>query len=224
MTTTAAPDVDLLEQVGAADPGEPADAAATTGAASPQPDGSVPASDALPLRPCAPAALHVVGAHGGAGEDTVAALVAGARPTGHAWPTPDAAHGGGTASVVLVARTHAAGLLAARAALAQWADGRVPGVRLAGLVLVADAPGRLPRPLAQLAQRVAGGAPRTWRLGWQEAWRLAPPAAGDLPRDARALARALAAHTTPAGAPPAVTPDGAGPAPVTATTRPEDPC
>jgi hypothetical protein len=75
---------------------------------------------------------------------------------------------------VLLARTSATGLLAARAALRQWAAGDAP-VELAGLVLLADAPGRLPGPLRDLAALVAGGAPRCWSIPWVEAWRLGEP-------------------------------------------------
>ena len=61
-------------------------------------------------------------------------------------------------------------------------------VLLLGLVLIADAPGRLPRPLAQLAGLVCGGVPAVWSLPWIEAWRLGePPAPHNAPRVARQL-------------------------------------
>ena len=47
-----------------------------------------------------------------------------------------------------------------------WAAGQTPPVQLLGLLLVADAPGRLPKPLAHLASTLAGGVPRSWQLGW----------------------------------------------------------
>ena len=54
---------------------------------------------------------------------------------------------------------------------------------LAGLVLVADAPGKLPKPLAELAQLISGGYPRTWRVPYVEAWRLGePPSAANTPK------------------------------------------
>jgi hypothetical protein len=93
----------------------------------------------------------------------------------HAWP--QVALECGPAPVVLVARSHAYGLQAAQAAATQWAAGLVPNVEVLGLVVVADAPGKWPRPLRELLQVVAGGVPRTWSLPWMEAWRL-----GDDPR------------------------------------------
>jgi len=114
--------------------------------------------------------VWLVGAHGGAGESTLEQLLAGSRAAGHAWPLmSDGALG--LARVVVVARTHAHGLRAARLALGECASGAV-SVALVGLVLIADAPGRLPRALKDLAELVGGGAPRVWRLPWMEAWRL----------------------------------------------------
>ena len=81
---------------------------------------------------------------------------------------------GAAANVVLVARTHASGLKAAQEALRDWAAGDLP-VKLLGLVLIADAPGRLPKPLRDLAQLVAGGAPTVWRIPWHEPWRRGEP-------------------------------------------------
>lgn len=66
--------------------------------------------------------------------------------------------------MMVVARTHAAGLYAAQQALREWAAGGSPPVALLGLVLVADAPGRLPRRLAHLATVVAGAAPASMRV------------------------------------------------------------
>ena len=118
--------------------------------------------------------LWLVGAHGGAGESTLALLDDGWAASGHTWPVP--AREDEHSVCVLLARTHAAGLAAAQQALTQWGAGDVdPRVELLGLILVADAPGRLPRPLRDLATHVAGGAPRTWRLGWIEDWRQGEP-------------------------------------------------
>lgn len=57
---------------------------------------------------------------------------------------------------MLVARTNARGLRAAQLAATEWASGDVP-VHLEGLVLLADAPGRLPKALKQFVRLVAGG-------------------------------------------------------------------
>ncbi|EFL34177.1 conserved hypothetical protein [Streptomyces viridochromogenes DSM 40736] len=85
-----------------------------------------------------------VGTHGGAGVSTLAAVYGG-HDSGRAWPGP-----GDPPSVLLVARTHAAGLDAVAGAVEVFRRGQAPpGLDLDGVVLVADAPGRLPRPLTQ---------------------------------------------------------------------------
>jgi hypothetical protein len=48
-------------------------------------------------------------------------------------------------------------------------------VELLGVVFVADAPGRLPKPLRPRLELVACGAPRSWELPWADAWRLHNP-------------------------------------------------
>jgi len=145
------------------------------------------ADPALPIVPtrCL-AELWVVGAHGGSGESTLAGLVDSWLPAEHAWPDAPL-----PAGCVVTARTSVAGLLAAQAALRQWAAGDTP-VALAGLVLLADAPGRLPRPLRELADLVAGGAPRCWSIPWIEQWRLGEP---HLTRHVTRLIRDLTAIT-----------------------------
>jgi hypothetical protein len=106
--------------------------------------------------------------------------------------------------VVIVARTSARGLLAAKAVAKQWASGLVHGVELLGLVLVADAPGRLPKPLRDLSKVVSGGYPRTWQMPWVESWRLGDdPLLDAAPREARRLVddlRILLRTGAPSGA------------------------
>ena len=125
------------------------------------------------LEPGEEQAVWWVGAHGGAGESTLEDLFSGSRAAGHCWPM--SAAGLAPAEVVLVARTHARGLEAAQRAMRQWAFPGFVQVSLLGLVLIADAPGRLPRPLRDLADHVKGGAPRVWWVPWVEAWRLGEP-------------------------------------------------
>jgi hypothetical protein len=74
--------------------------------------------------------------------------------------------------VLLVARSHASGLCAAQAAARQWAAGVLPYVRLLGLVVIADAPGKRPKPLSELVRLISGGVPQLWELPWVEALRL----------------------------------------------------
>ncbi len=112
--------------------------------------------------------VAVIGAHGGAGATSLAA----SEPEllfdfGQAWPATQSKQ-----ACIVIARTSARGLYAAQTALQQWAAAETPSVDLLGLVLIADAPGKLPKPLKELAQVVSGGAPRTWRLPWDAAMRL----------------------------------------------------
>jgi hypothetical protein len=139
------------------------------------------------------AAVWWLGAHGGAGESTLEELFAGSRAAGHAWPLVPA--GEPAARVVLVARTHAHGLKAAQLAIRDWTAGGVP-VQLLGLVLIADAPGRLPHALRQLAGLIAGGAPAVWSLPWIEAWRVGdPPGPANAPKVVHRLLEDLRAMT-----------------------------
>lgn len=171
------------------------------------PQRGVPAPDLvdqLPvLRRSHPADLWCVGAHGGSGESMLASLAPGWVAAGHAWPhLPEQAGQEGPARVVLTARSSAHGLLAAQRAATQWAAGLVPDVDVLGLVVVADAPGRLPRPLRDLAHVVGGGVARTWHVPWVEAWRLGQPVEpAAAPRAVRHLIEELSAllqhDTTP---------------------------
>lgn len=136
-----------------------------------------------------PAPLWWLGVHGGAGESTLAQLVPGSRAAGHAWPD---GYNGAPTNVVLIARSNASGLGAAQRAAIEWAAGTLPSVNLVGLVIVADAPGKLPRPLRELAHLVAGGVPQSWHVPWIEAWRLGEtPALEHAPKDVRALIAAV---------------------------------
>lgn len=160
---------------------------AITGPTAPQ--RGIPAPDLvdqLPVRHVdRAAALWLVGAHGGAAESTLAELDDGWTAGSHAWPSvPD----GQPVQVLIVARTSARGLLAAKAVAKQWASGLVHDVELLGLVLVADAPGRLPKPLRDLTKVVSGGYPRTWQVPWVESWRLGDDVLLDAaPREVRRL-------------------------------------
>lgn len=113
--------------------------------------------------PAEPPSIWVLGAHGGAGESTLARSLAGALATGHAWP-----HSPTPAPVLLVARSTMSGLDALRLALRDWASGAT-GVRLAGAAIMAAAPGGVPRPLNDVIATIAGTAP-VWRIPWCGAW------------------------------------------------------
>ncbi|WP_446046163.1 DUF6668 family protein [Streptomyces olivaceus] len=130
-------------------------------------------------------------AHGGAGASTLARALGGAD-VGRRWPDPARGEPG---QVLLVARTHNEGTRAASQALNALRKGEHPvGVELLAVVLVADAPGRLPRPLGRRV-RVLRSAAKVHRVPWVPAWRLGDET-DQLPRAVRALARTVAA---PAG-------------------------
>ncbi len=137
-----------------------------------------------------------LGVTGGAGESTLASLARGSRSADHAWPIPE--NRGSLCRVVLVARTNYAGLAAAQRAAIEWASGVLgDAVRVDGLVLIPDMPGRMPKELRHLAQVVSGGLPHTWSLPWVDAWRFGPldPAA-DLPQEFHALLADLHLNST----------------------------
>jgi hypothetical protein len=123
-----------------------------------------------------------VGTHGGAGVTTLAAVYGG-HDCGRDWPGPE-----DPASVLLVARTHASGLAAVLRALEVFRLGEAPpGLDLDAVVLVADAPGRLPKPLEKRV-RLLESVVDVHRVPWVPDWRL-----GDLtgapPRETQALTR-----------------------------------
>lgn len=141
-----------------------------TGADRPVPCVQAPAQGLRFFHSGRPCWLWFVGCHGGAGESTLTNLLPNAGAAEHRWPI----HGDGSVpDVVLVARTSLSGLLAAQTTATQWAAGDTPPVRVLGLVLMPDAPGRLPKPLRDLAEVVAGGMRdrKVWQLPWVEEWR-----------------------------------------------------
>lgn len=132
----------------------------------------------LRTAPCAgDGRLWVVAAHGGAGATTVARLL-DAGDAGQVWPAPRS----GAVSAVVVARHHLSGLRAAQAAAIQWASGVIPGVRLVGLVLVADSPVKQPKELADFQRLVMGAFPAVWHVEYVPAWRVNDPWESSVPR------------------------------------------
>lgn len=164
----------------------------------PAPQRGVPAPDRVDQLPTAlrreQARVWFLGVHGGAGESTLAALDPHWAAADHAWPHVEDQWA--PTRVVLVARSHARGLRAAQAAATQWAAGLVPFADVIGLIVAADAPGKLPKPLRDLERIVNGGVPRAWHLPWIEAWRHDDPLdLTDGPRELKELAAALRALT-----------------------------
>jgi hypothetical protein len=113
--------------------------------------------------------LWVVGAHGGAGTSTWAHLL-GAGDAGAAWPKH--VNPSRSLDIVVCCRSTAAGLRAAQDVAIEWAAGALTG-QLVGLVVGADAPGRLPRELREQLQITSGAFPRYTFVPWQAQWRFA---------------------------------------------------
>lgn len=155
-------------------------------------DGPRPGAPAAPGHPPGvPASVRRfswVATHGGAGVTTLAAVYGG-HDCGRDWPGPEDPR-----SVLLVARTHAAGLASVSGTLELFRRGEAPpGLDLDAVVLVADAPGRLPRPLAQYVKAIESVID-VYRVPWVPAWRIGE-LSGEPPRETATLARL----TRPAG-------------------------
>lgn len=112
-----------------------------------------------------------LGVHGGAGVNTLLSFLPGGLDAYRRWPAPRQHPGPG--AVILVCRTHAYGLAQAREAVSQWQASDVPeGLLLAGLVAVADAPGKLPRRQSEVLRLLAGAVPRMWTVPWLDELRM----------------------------------------------------
>lgn len=120
--------------------------------------------------------IHWVGVHGGAGESTLAQALPGSVAAGRGWPIAPSSLFNYLPSVpvVLVARSHGAGLVAAQSALQEWASGLAQPAHLVGLIVIADSPEKLPKELRALQKIVAGGAPIFWQLPYISSLRLPP--------------------------------------------------
>lgn len=132
--------------------------------------------------------VWVMGVSGGCGENTVAAILPDAVAGQRRWPPAGPAT---AVPVLMVARGSMASLTAAQRVAGEWASGAAPRPQLLGLLVVADAPGGEPRPVADLIRLLSGGLPQVWRLPWVRDWRLMAPQDGPLPRPAAAVTRAI---------------------------------
>lgn len=132
-----------------------------------------------------------LGAHGGAGETTLAHLFVGVAAAEHRWPISLVSR----TSVALVARTNFWGMHAAMAAMRDWSANHRDRVDVLGLVLIADRPGRLPRPLLNLQRHLEAGHDAVWQLPWVESWALGEiPSRENAPnKEVEALRRGLTA-------------------------------
>ncbi|MFE0588397.1 hypothetical protein [Micromonospora echinospora] len=162
-----------------------------TTARAPAEPGAVPSAPraVAPPRRLSEEGVGWIAAHGGAGTSTLARLVGGVD-LGCRWPDAALAE---PAQVMVVARTNADGLRAASRALNALRQGQhPPGMRLVGLVAVADAPGRLPAALARRIRVLRSVAP-VHRVPW-----LPPLRVGRSPRP---LPKELIRLATLVGAP-----------------------
>lgn len=127
--------------------------------------------------------ITVAGLHGGAGTSTVAHLFGeDGCDAGQGWPVAAGwTRPLPTLNVVVVARTHRVGLVAADQFARQWTAGELDQSRLLGLVLVDDGP-RLLSVQSQEAKRLLKLTPRGAHIPWNEHWRVAEPDLGSLPR------------------------------------------
>ncbi|MFJ5035655.1 DUF6668 family protein [Streptomyces sp. NPDC088560] len=115
-------------------------------------------------------------AHGGAGATTLADVLGG-QDVGRNWPNVSQ---GDPGQILIVARTHAGGLTGASRLLEALRTGQhPPGIEPLALILVADAPGRLPRRLAQRVRVLRAAAP-TLFVPWIQSWRLGERTEKDL--------------------------------------------
>lgn len=117
--------------------------------------------------------LGFVGTHGGAGATTLS-RVFGLPEATRIWPVAD----DGPTYVFLVCRSNVTGLQSAQLAAREWASGSVPGLHVLGLVVIADAPGRLPKDLRSFAQQISGGVPRIWHIDWHHELRTSTDISG----------------------------------------------
>lgn len=133
-----------------------------------------PSGDATPKveQPCGTAARFVwVSAHGGAGSTSLARATGQGIDLTRRWP---AAELGWPTQVALVCRSNAAGLDAAARMVAEAAAGMVPGVEVAVLVVVADAPAKPSRELKTRVHELSGAVREVIQIPWIAAWRDQP--------------------------------------------------
>jgi hypothetical protein len=142
-------------------------------------DGALTTAGARSLRP-----LAMEQVSGGVGRSTLEQVLseAGLLVAGPAFATVQADR-------LVMCRSSASSLEAARLWAMHWAEtALVQQGDLLGLVVVADAPGALPKVLRDLVRLTSGAFPKVWRLPWVEAWRRGdPPSLASAPRAVSAL-------------------------------------
>lgn len=113
---------------------------------------------------CAPA-LWIISAHGGAGATTLGHVIAPAADAGQQWPVKEE-----NPFVLIACRSTASGLDAAHSAVLQHCTGSVAPCELLGVVVTADAPGKMPKSLAQRVE-VLEDLSKVWLLPYVDEFR-----------------------------------------------------
>lgn len=117
--------------------------------------------------------VWLLGTHGGSGARCLSAVLPDTRCTGRAWPISWSSR---REPVVLVCRANHRGLTAAQDyARAYRDDGLAERLQLLGVIVSADAPGRMPTPLRRLERLLSGAVPILGHAPWEATWRLGPP-------------------------------------------------
>lgn len=114
-------------------------------------------------------AVWMVGAHGGAGCSTLAAMMAPMGDAGQLWPAADE-----SPLCVLVCRSTKYGLERAHQAALQARAGEAGDVILLGIVVVDDSPGKCPKALERKIS-VMSDVFRIWRIPYLTDLRMAIP-------------------------------------------------
>jgi hypothetical protein len=102
----------------------------------------------------------------------LASVLPGTCCAGKAWPTPQT----GSETVVLVCRGNHRGLRSAQEYARAYRDsGLAERLQLIGVIVSADAPGRIPPPLRRLERLLSGAVPILGHAPWEPTWRIGPP-------------------------------------------------
>lgn len=110
-----------------------------------------------------------VGSHGGAGASTLARVIAPMADAGGQWPACEQHR-----FCVVVCRSTWTGLDAAHSAVLQSQAGDTGGCEVLGVVIIADAPGRTPKPLVQ-REKVLEDLTHVWRVPYLPDFRVTAP-------------------------------------------------
>ncbi|WP_280184398.1 MULTISPECIES: hypothetical protein [Nocardia] len=138
-------------------------------------------SQRVPGQVSRPPLVWLLGAHGGAGTTALASSLSYAGDAHRRWPgLVGIGRDLDSPFVVVVGRTHMSGLAAVHHALLSHAHQATPtGVRLLGMITVADSDRPLSKPTATRRDTVEALARDLhavpWRLGWIEPWRTLEP-------------------------------------------------